>query len=82
MVTQTVRFTLITKPELKAVAEEVARETNTSRNKVISQCLEELARRRRGALMTKYYKDMSVEHRQFAKKATKIIQRVASSWGD
>ena len=78
----TTRFTIITRPELKAVVDEVARENKTSRSKIVSQCLEELARNRKEALMVKYYETMASEHRDFAKKSVKVIQKIASSWSD
>ena len=82
MVIQTTRLTITIKPELKAVADEVAKENKTSRSKVISLCLEELARNRKEKLMIKYYKAMAREHRDFAKKSAKVIQNIASSWSD
>ena len=82
MVTQTTRLTITIKSELKAIADEVARENKTSRSRVISQCLEELARNRKEKLMVKYYQTMAKEHRDFAKKSVKVIQNIASSCGD
>jgi hypothetical protein len=83
MVTQTTtRFTVITRPELKAVADEIARENKTSRSKVVSQCLEELARSRKERLMIEFYKTMARENREFAKKSVKVIQEIATSWSD
>jgi len=54
MTTQTIRLSVTVKPELKAIASEIARENKTSCSKVISQCLEELARNRKENLMIKY----------------------------
>jgi len=82
VVQATTRFTIYTKPELKELAEIVAKETKTSRSKVVSQCLEELARQRKEKLMIDYYKTMAKEHKDFAKKSVKVIQKIASSWGD
>lgn len=86
MVTQTtarkVQFSTTVRPELKALAEEIAKENNTTASGVVSQCLEELALRRKEALMIKYYETMANEHRDFAKKSVKVIQKIASSWGD
>ena len=72
----TARFTIITRPELKEVADEVARENKTSRSKVISQCLEELAKRRTIALMEEGYKAMAEENKNFAKMAFELQGRV------
>ncbi len=83
MVVQTItRFTIYTKPELIELVARVAKETKTSRSKVVSQCLEELARKRKEALMIKYYETMAQEHRDFDKKSVKVIQKIASSWSD
>ena len=82
MVVQTTRLSITVKPELKAVADEIAKENKTTRSKVISQCLEELARNRKEKLMIEYYQTMAREHRDFAKKSVKVIQNIASSWGD
>ena len=67
---------------LVAVAEEIAKETNTSRSKVISQCLETLERSRKEELMIRYYETMAKEHDEFAKKSVKVIQKIASAWSD
>lgn len=86
MVTQAtvrkVQLSTTVRPELKALAEEIAKENNTTTSGVVSQCLEELALRRKEALMVKYYETMANEHRDFAKKSVKVIQKIASSWGD
>jgi len=76
------RLSVTVKPELKALAEEIARETNTTASKVISQCLEDLARNRQEKLMIGYYKAMAAEHRDFARKSTRVIKKIAASWGD
>ncbi len=82
MVQTKTRLSVTIKPELKALAEEVARESNTSTSKVVSQCLEDLARNRKEKLMIGYYKAMAAEHRDFARKSVKVIQKIAASWGD
>lgn len=86
MVTQTKRgkdsISITVEPDLIAVVDEIRKETKTTRSGIISQCLEELARKRKEALMIKYYETMAKEHRDFAKKSVKVIQKIASSWGD
>ena len=83
MVTQaTTRFTIYTRPELIELAGQIARENNISRSRVVTQCLEELARRRKEDLMAKCYQDMANEHSDFAQKSVDVIQKIASSWGD
>jgi len=82
MAARTTRLSVTVKPELKAVADEIAREKKTTRSKIISQCLEELARNRKEKLMIEYYQTMAREHKDFAKNSVKVIQNIASSWGD
>ena len=77
-----VQLSVTVRPELKAVAEEVAKENNTTPSGIVSKCLEELARNREEALMVKYYETMASEHKAFAKESVKVIQKIASSWGD
>ena len=76
------RLSVTVEPELRAVVDEIVRETKTNRSIVISQCLEELARNRKEVLMVKYYKTMASEHKEFAEKSVKVIQKIASSWSD
>ena len=76
------RLSVTVKPELKALAEEIARESNTSTSKVISRCLEDLARNHQEKLMIGYYKAMAAEHRDFARKSTRVVKKIAASWGD
>ena len=76
------RLSITVEPELKAVVDEIVKETKTNRSIVISQCLEELVRNRKEASMIKYYETMEQEHEEFANKSVKVIQKIASSWGD
>ncbi|MDD5509556.1 MAG: hypothetical protein PHI12_01905 [Dehalococcoidales bacterium] len=69
-------------PELKAIAQEIARENNTTTSGLISRCLEELASRRKEKQMIDYYQTMAAEHEDFAQKSAGVIQSMASSWGD
>ena len=76
----TTRFTIYTRPELKELVEIVAKETNTSRSKVVSQCLEELARKRNMEFMEEGYRAMAEEHKQFAKLSAKAVSEVVPAW--
>jgi metal-responsive CopG/Arc/MetJ family transcriptional regulator len=51
---------------LIAVVEEIVKENKTNRSKVISQCLEELARKRNIELMEEGYREMAEENRLLA----------------
>ena len=86
MVTQTVRrkvrLSITVPPELKAFAQEIAKETNTTASSIVSQCLRELAHKHKERLMIEYYQTMAKEDDQFAKESVGVIQKVASSWSD
>ena len=80
--TRKVQLSVTVNPELKLLAEELAKENKTNPSGFVSQWLEELARKRKETLMIKYYKTMAREHKAFAKESAKVIQDIASSWGD
>jgi len=77
-----IRLSITVKPELKKVADEIAKENKITRSKLISQCLEELSHKRKEELLIKYYKAMAKEHRNFAKQSAGVIQNIAASWRD
>ena len=79
---RTTRLTVTIKPELKAITDEIARANKTSRSKIVSQCLEQLARNHTEKLMIEYYKVMDKEHKEAGKKSVSVIQKIASTWGD
>ena len=80
MVTQTtgrkVQLSATVRPELKAMAEEIAKESNTTPSGIVSQCLEELAQKRMIALMEEGYKAMAKENKDFAKMAFELQRQV------
>jgi hypothetical protein len=86
MTTQTaghkVQLSVTVRPELKAVAKEVAKENHTTPSGIVSQYLEGLSRARKEKLMIEYYQATTKESRDFAKKSIKVIQNIASSWSD
>lgn len=86
MITQTAkrkaRLSITVDPELKAIAEKIAKEDNTTTSGVISRCLEQLAHNRKEKLMIEYYQSMGKENDEFADKSVKVIQKIASSWSD
>ena len=82
MAPQVAKLSISLPKNLISFADEVANEENISRSKVVSRCLEELARTRKENLLIEYYKTMAKEHEDFAKKSVKVIQNIASSWGD
>lgn len=80
--TRKARLSVTVAPELKAFAEEIAKETNTTASGIVSQCLKELARNRKENLMIEYYQTMAKEDDGFIDKSVKVIQKIASSWRD
>ncbi len=82
MTPQVAKLSISLPKSLIAVADEIAKENKISRSKVVSRCLEELARSRKEKLMIEYYKTMAREQQDFARKSVKVIQNIASSWGD
>jgi hypothetical protein len=76
------RLSLTVRPELKILVSEIAKEKKTSPSRLISQYLEDLARKRKEQLMIKYYQDMANEHVDYANQSTDVIQKIASSWED
>ncbi len=68
--------------ELIEMADEVARETKTSRSRVIARCLEELARHRRERAMVDYYKAMDPERQRFLDEAQQAISDIVEDWSD
>lgn len=69
-------ISITVEPDLIAVVDEIRKETNTTRSGVISQCLEELARRRTLTLMEEGYKAMAKENKDFAKMAFELQGQV------
>ena len=84
MATRTVgrkaRMSVTIYPELKAIAEEIAKENKTTPSGIVSQCLEELARKRTMELMEEGYKTMAKEHKQFARLSAKAASEVVPAW--
>ena len=70
MVVQTTRrkvqLSVTVRPELKAAAEEIAKESNTTPSGIVSRCLEELARKHTIKLMEEGYREMAEENRLLA----------------
>lgn len=76
MATQITKLTISLPKELISFTDKVAQERETSRSKVISSCLQELARKHLYAEMEEGYKVMAEENRNFAKMAFELQRRV------
>jgi len=53
--------------KLVSIVEEIVKEENTNRSRVISKCIEDMAKRRTRRLMEEGYKAMAQEQKQIAK---------------
>jgi len=71
-----VQLSATVRPELKALVEKIADESNAKVSWVISQCLEELAERRTAVLMEEGYKAMAKENKDFAKLSLELQRQV------
>ncbi len=77
MTTQVARLTISLPKSLVSLADEVASEENISRSRVVSNCLSELAQKRKMQLMEEGYKVMAKENSDFAKLAFGLQSEVA-----
>lgn len=84
MVTQTkgrkVQLSVTVRPELKELAEKIAKENNTTPSGMVSKFLEEIARKRTIEIMEEGYRAMAKEHKQFAKLSAKAASEVVPPW--
>lgn len=76
------RLSVTVEPELKEIAETVAREHNTTTSGLISRFLEEIARSRKEAALKQYYQAMAGEHRDFAEGSAAVIRKIAAAWSE
>ena len=65
---------------LVAVVEQIKREKNINRSKVIVQCLEDMARRRKRKLMEEGYKAMAKEQEQIARVSFDVQSEIVPEW--
>ncbi len=77
MTTQVTKLTISLPKSLVSLADEVASEENISRSRVVSNCLRELAQKRKMQLMEEGYKVMAKENSDFAKLAFGLQSEVA-----
>lgn len=74
------KVTISLPPDLVRITDEIARETQTNRSKVISSCLRELAERRLQEQMEEGYRAMAKEHRGFASVAMNLASEILPEW--
>ena len=80
MSSQLARLTVSIPRSLFRFATELAEEKQTSRSKIVSECLEQFARRRFEAEMIEGYKAMAEERRQFAELSFEAAREVVPDW--
>ncbi len=72
MSTQVVKLTVSVPAELVKLADKVAKEKKISRSKVVSSCLQELAKQRFQADLEEGYKAMAKEEKKLAERSSGI----------
>ena len=77
---KTAKLTISIPKELISLADQIAKEKNVSRSKVVSSCLQDLAEKHRVAEMAEGYKAMAKEQKQLAAMASKIEHEVLPEW--
>ena len=77
---RTAKLTISLPEELIAFADEIARKKKTSRSKVFSSCLKEMAEAARAEAMIEGYKALAKENKQFAEDSIKIAHEVLPGW--
>jgi hypothetical protein len=79
---KTSRLSVTINPELKASADEIARNRGITTSRLVSECLEEIVRRRKEELMKEFYLTNYDEHRDFAEKTLPLVQETVASWSN
>ena len=77
---RTAKLTVTLPKDLISLADRVAKERKTSRSKVVSSCLQDLAEKQRIAAMAEGYSAMAKEQKQFAAMTMKIEHEVLPRW--
>jgi hypothetical protein len=71
------RLSVSIRPELKALAENMAKESKISKSALISGCIEELARKREMKLMEEGYRAMAKENLEITKLSFELQKKTA-----
>ena len=80
MSTRAEKLTISLPRHLVQVADEIAHEKKTSRSKVVSSCLQELAERRLQEKMAEGYQAMAKGHLKFASEVLPLASEVLHEW--
>ena len=77
---QVVKLTVSVPAELVKLADKVAKEKKISRSKVVSSCLQELAKQRFQADLEEGYKAMAKEGRKLARETFEVQSEIVPEW--
>ena len=77
---QVVKLTVSVPAELVKLADKVAKEKKISRSKVVSSCLQELAKQRFQADLEEGYKAMAKEEKQLARETFEVQSEIVPEW--
>jgi metal-responsive CopG/Arc/MetJ family transcriptional regulator len=77
---QVVKLTVSVPAELVKLADKVAKEKKISRSKVVSSCLQELAKQRFQADLEEGYKAMAKEERKLARETFEVQSEIVPEW--
>ena len=80
MASETMKLTISLPKSLAIFADEIARERNVTRSKVVSMCLEDERQRKRHELMREGYLAMAHEHSEFAQLAEELASEIVPAW--
>lgn len=80
MTSQAVKLTISLPRDLVLVTDEIAKELQVSRSKVVASCLQEFAKKRFEAEMEEGYKAVAKENLEFATLAMDLAHEVLPEW--
>ena len=80
MTAKVVKLTVSVPADLVKMADKVARERKTSRSKVVSSCLQELAKKRFEAELEEGYRAMAADEKRLARETFEIQAEVLPEW--
>jgi metal-responsive CopG/Arc/MetJ family transcriptional regulator len=80
MTANVVKLTVSVPADLVKMADKVARERKTSRSKVVSSCLQELAKKRFEAELEEGYRAMAADEKRLARETFEIQAEVLPEW--
>jgi metal-responsive CopG/Arc/MetJ family transcriptional regulator len=76
MVTKIERLTISLPSDLVQLTDAIAREKNTSRSKVVAECLREMVRNRIEADMIEGYKETAKANLEFAEDSVHLVNEI------